>query len=38
VARFKSGLLDKIATLVTQIEQVNDEVEEAEKKKHKPKI
>jgi len=33
VERFKSGLLDKIATLVTQIEQVNDEEEEAAKKK-----
>ena len=35
VERFKSGLLDKIATLVTQIEQVNEEVEEAAKKKER---
>lgn len=33
IERFKSGLLDKIATLVTEIERVNDEEETIAKKK-----
>lgn len=33
IERFKSGLIDKIATLVTEIERINDEVEVDAKKK-----